>query len=415
MTKIKIQYRTLSSLNRWPRNPKDHDIGALKISLDRFGFVMPILVDETTERLVAGHGRLEALVQLRDEGQKPPDRIQVDKAGEWLVPVIAGLSFDSEAEAESYLLADNRLVELGGWNDEALVAILKDLQDGGHMGGTGFDDEDLEDLLARLERDGDPTDVPKPDVSAPEKLQKKWKVRPGDRWLIGDHVLMCGDSTDPDTVRRLFGSEQARLMVADAPYGVDYVGKTADAMQIENDAMSPEDLQEFLVAFLRATPLRKGGAFYLFSPSGPMETVFRNALNEAKMQLRQALVWVKNDFVLGQRDYHWRHETLLYGWRTGAAHYFVDDRTQDTVIEFPRPRRSEHHPTMKPIEIVVRLIQNSSKPGWLVYDAFCGSGTTMLAANAVGRRCYAMELDPKFCAVTLERMSEVGLVPKRES
>jgi site-specific DNA-methyltransferase (adenine-specific) len=176
-----------------------------------------------------------------------------------------------------------------------------------------------------------------------------------------------------------------------------------DGLEVSNDALGIEGTKALLIAALRPEYLKPGGCFYVASPSGDMELHFRLALEAAGLLLREVIVWVKDVFVMGRQDYHWRHESVLYGWRDGAAHYFGGGRSQDTVWEIARPRRSETHPTMKPVELVARAITNSSVTGGLVFDPFIGSGTTIIAAEQTGRRCAAIELDPRYVQVTIER------------
>jgi DNA modification methylase len=208
--------------------------------------------------------------------------------------------------------------------------------------------------------------------------------------------------------------EAADMVFCDPPYGISYVGKTREALKIENDALGTEATRALVADSMRlALKYMKGGAaFYVCAPAGcsedgDMGLAFRQALADAGMRLRQAIAWVKDAFVMGRQDYHWRHEDILYGWKEGAGHYFVNDRTQDTVWEIPRPRRSEEHPTMKPVELVTRALANSSRPGELVYEPFSGSGTTIAAAEKLGRRCYAVELDPRYVDVAVRRWEKL--------
>ena len=227
---------------------------------------------------------------------------------------------------------------------------------------------------------------------------------------------MCGDSTSPEDMAALMDGEAADLVITDPPYNVAYGDKVEDmseAMGIEdsreqsqilNDNMSEEDFAAFLEGFYRATAdvMREGASIYVFH-ADTNGLFFREKYKEAGLKLSQCLVWVKNTFVPGRQDYQWRHEPILYGWKEGAAHYFVDDRTQSTVLLEDKPKKSDLHPTMKPIPLVGRLMKNSSKPDWKVLDPFGGSGTTILAAEQLGRVAYSMELDEAFCDVIVKR------------
>jgi DNA modification methylase len=201
--------------------------------------------------------------------------------------------------------------------------------------------------------------------------------------------------------------EYADLIFTDPPYGVNYVGKTKDALTIQNDALGDDGTRELVADILTVAPLREGGVFYVCSPAGNTETAFRLAIQDAGLSLRQCLCWVKQQFVLGRQDYHWRHESILYGWREGAAHYFVDDRTQDTVWEIDRPSRNDAHPTMKPIALVAKAIANSSRLHEIVYDACGGSGTTLIASDQLNRHCRMVEIDPRYCDVILTRWEQL--------
>ena len=238
------------------------------------------------------------------------------------------------------------------------------------------------------------------------------------------HKIICGDCTDPAVVERVMGGEKADMVWTDPPYNVAYQSgesikslkarnRRIDGMIVENDSMNDEDFNAFLNAFLSLLPLVVGGVYYLCAPAGRTETQFRNALDGVSgLQLRQALVWVKDRFVFGRQDYHWRHESILYGWKDGGAHYFVEDRTQDTVWEIKRPSTSEFHPTMKPVELVARAVENSSQSGQIVYDPFLGSGTTLVACQQLGRIGRGCEISPAYVAVCLERLSDMGLTPE---
>ena len=250
-------------------------------------------------------------------------------------------------------------------------------------------------------------------MTAPD-LSDEPIVRRGELYALGDHRLLCGDATDPADVRRVFGdATEADLMWTDPPYGVAYQTKLSteeavarhrrtDGLEVTND--QPEDIPALLASAFGHAPLRAGGAFYVASPSsGDVLPVFYAALAGAGMAVRQQLVWVKDVFVMGRHDYHYSHEPILYGWKEGAAHYFGGGRAQDTVWEIPRPKRSESHPTMKPVELVARALTNSSRPGDLVYEPFAGSGTTIIAAEQTRRRCVALEIDPRYAQVVIER------------
>ena len=231
--------------------------------------------------------------------------------------------------------------------------------------------------------------------------------RAGEVYELGPHRLVCGDSTDPKAWASLLGGEKLRMVWTDPPYGVAYVGKTADALTIENDALDPEALHAFLSAALgaAASSCVPGSVWYTAAPPGPPFGVFASVLEELSIW-RHTLVWLKQRFVMGRCDYHYRHEAVFYGWTPGAAHYFVDDRTQDSVLEFDNPSRSPEHPTMKPVALVQKCIENSSRDGWLVGDPFGGSGTTLIACAQSGRVARLIELAPRYCDVIRRRWTK---------
>ena len=214
------------------------------------------------------------------------------------------------------------------------------------------------------------------------------------------------------------GAERADMMWTDPPYGVAYVGKTGDALTLDNDRLDPEALEAFLLdCFTRAQAhaIKPGAALYVASPAGPLSMAFMRAFNAAGWKFRQGLVWVKDVLVLGRSDYHYRHEPILFGYAPGqpgrrgrGSKGWFGGNGETSVFEVPKPHASELHPTMKPVELIVQMARNSSPRGGVVYEPFCGSGSTMLACESAGRVCRAIELDPAYVAVTLERMAEVG-------
>lgn len=227
----------------------------------------------------------------------------------------------------------------------------------------------------------------------------------GDLFEIGEHRLLCGDSTQTDTFEKLMKGELADMVVTDPPYNVAYEGKTKDALTIENDSMGNDDFYKFLYDFYTAltTAVKKGGAIYVWHASSEIIN-FAKAMVDAGWLLKQQLIWVKNTMVMGRQDYQWKHEPCLYGWLAGDSHKWYSDRKQTTVIEWDKPQRNGEHPTMKPIGLFAYQIDNSSKIGDLVIDAFGGSGTTMVACEQLKRKARIIEYDPKYCDVIVRRM-----------
>jgi len=231
---------------------------------------------------------------------------------------------------------------------------------------------------------------------------------PGDVWLLGPHRLLCGDSTVPTDLERVMDGAKADMVWTDPPYGVSYVGGTADAMTIENDSLDADDLEEMLVAaFAAALAVSAPGASWWVATPGMAAPMFAfcRALHDLGIW-RHQVIWVKDRFALGRADYHARHEQLLYGWAPGGHHHPTGDRTQDTIWEFPKPARNDVHPTMKPVALIERAINNHTDQGDLVLDPFGGSGSTLIASHQTGRVARLIELDPRYCDVICRRYQQ---------
>ena len=248
-------------------------------------------------------------------------------------------------------------------------------------------------------------DAVEDDYTEPDSM--KVDVVLGDLIEIGEHRLLCGDSTCSDTVAKLMDGEKADLMVTDPPYNVDYTGKTKDALKIDNDKMSSGDFSDFLNGFFDCAliEMKAGSPIYVFCPIE--DGSFLNSFLSSGFKLQSILVWVKNTIVLGRKDYQYKHEPILYGWKEGAAHKWYGNYDKSTIIECAKPPRNGEHPTMKPIELLETLMTNSSKTKDLVFDPFLGSGSTMVASHQLKRKCYGMELDPKYCQVIIDRMMKL--------
>ncbi len=372
----------VSELVPYAHNTKKHpaqQIANVANSIKRFGWQQPIVVDENNV-VVIGHCRLMAAKLLGLE--------------EVPVTVASGLTED---EIRELRIADNKTNE-SDWDFAELEGELLDLE----MTGFDFDWDDtpVEDTHkdgAKLGEVGD-------DDEYNAEPKKETGVVRGQVYQLGDHRLMCGDSTDMDDVSVLVGGCKADLLLTDPPYNVAYTGKTEDALTIENDDMSDEDFREFLLKAFRCAyeSMRPGAAFYIWHADSAGK-VFRETAEEAGLVIRQCLIWAKNTMVLGRQDYQWKHEPCLYGWKDGAAHTWESDRKQTTVLAFDKPARNEYHPTMKPIPLFAYQLQNSTKPGDVVLDLFGGSGTTMMACEQTGRKAYLMELDPVYAQVIIDR------------
>ena len=383
----------IASVTLHPRNARRGNVEAVTESLRRFGQRKPIVVQASSRYVVAGNHLLRAARALG-----------------W-PEVAANVQAMDDAEATAFMLADNRTADLGSYDDALLAAILAEQAASDNLAATGYDADDVAALLRAAGLDERQAD---PDAAPDRPTAAEVYVRAGELWALGRHRLLVGDAIEPANVERLSAGASVDLIWTDSPYGVNYAGKTAAALTIANDDLGLDGTRALVGSALRLAPLRPGGAFYVAAPAGPLHLAFLLALGDAGLAVHQTLIWVKDRFVLGHSDYHYRHEPILYGWREGGAHHFLDDRSQDSVWEIPRPSRSEVHPTMKPVELVERAIRNSSRPGEVVYDPFAGSGTTLIAAEKSARTCLALELDPAYAQVALERFAAFsGQRPER--
>ena len=326
----------------------------------------------------------------------------------------------------------------GEWDEEKLAAIFAELDASDYdLTLTGFGRDELEEIMLGGEEER--IDLDRADGIVPE-LPDDPVSRPGDVWIMGRHRLICGDSTKDETYGKLLWGELAQLIVTDPPYNVDYEG---EAGKIMNDSMDADSFRAFLADMYSAAGAvtAAGAGAYIFHADSE-GVAFREEFQRAGFLLKQCLVWVKNSFVLGRQDYQWRHEPILYGWKDGAAHYFTEQRnlstvidesgrpdvdgmsreemaellamiydevdlTQTTVLYCDKPLRNPEHPTMKPTALIARLVENSSRPGWVVLDMFGGSGSTLIACEATGRAARLIELAPKFCDVIVRRYMAV--------
>lgn len=376
-TKPLVAMWPVSRLKPYARNPRENEASVPKVaaSIREFGFLVPIVARPDGE-VLSGHTRLKAALSLGLE----------------TVPVLVAGDLD-DAKARAFRLADNKVGESSQWDLAALDAELSALGDF-DMAQFGFGEEADEPEEGETEADDAPgVEVDEAPISVP-----------GAVYALGEHRLICGDSTDPGTVARLLGGERADLLVTDPPYNVDYEG---GAGKIQNDSMDDAAFLAFLTRAFKsaAGALKPGAAFYIFHADfEALNTLL--AAREAGMQVRQILVWVKASMVLGRKDYQYRYEPCLYGWKSGAAHRWLGDRKQTTVLEFPKPTKSADHPTMKPVALLEALLHNSSERGDLVLDTFGGSGSTLIACERMGRRARLVELEPRFCDVIRRRWAE---------
>jgi site-specific DNA-methyltransferase (adenine-specific) len=391
-----VEMRPIGSIKPYENNPRVNDAGveAVAASIREFGFRQPIVVDEN-DVIIVGHTRYKAAVKL----------------GMTEVPVHVARGLTPE-QARAYRIADNQTATLSQWDEDKLPFELMELQKADFdLTLTGFPEDEILRLLTQPTPEGqcDPDDVPAPPA---EPITK-----PGDLWLLGRHRLLCGDATKPEDIACIMGDTKADLLLTDPPYNVAYEGKTADKLTIANDTMDSATYRTFLSSALTAAlqHLKPGSSFYLWHADLAGLDV-RLACDESGLTVRQCLVWVKSVHALGRQDYHWRHEPCLYGWADGAAHTWLSDRTQTTVLEFDKPAKNTDHPTTKPVDLFSYLISNSCKPGGTVFDPFAGSGTTLIASELTGRTAVLVELDPRYCDVVIARFESVtGKKAERKS
>lgn len=404
----RLDYLPIDDLQGHPENPKDHDLGLLDESFDRFGFTEPVLLDERTGRLIAGHGRLERLRLRRDEGAAAPPGVVVRRDGTWTVPVIRGWSSADDDEARAYLVASNRITEAGGWHDDLLGPLLDDLRRASEDGlaGIGFSTDDVDALLFGANGSDPWSDRAKRDMPDARGLSM------GEVWDVGPHRLVIGDSTDPACWAAL---PPAGLIVTDPPYGIGYTGGAGIEREVIDNDTDPEVAAAIIdqVCSLLVANAEPGAATYIFLPTGEAFPPLISVLHRHGLH-RWSIVWVKDRATFGRADFHPQHEHISYAWTPGPRRVPVADRTLTTVWPVSRPSRSEHHPTEKPVALLRRAIDVSSHPGDVVMDPFAGSGSTLVAAAQAGRIGCGIELRPEYGRVVLDRLSAVeGVEPKR--
>jgi site-specific DNA-methyltransferase (adenine-specific) len=376
--------RNIAEIKTNPKNPrviKDEKFAKLVQSLKDFPQMLEkrplVCFTDTDGKLVVlgGNMRLKAAKEI---GLKE-------------LPVIIADDWTEEQKAQ-FLIKDN--VGFGDWNWDELQSDW-DVQ---QLADWGLDIPQQFEVKAEAEEDD--FDVPEGGIETDIVL--------GDLFEIGEHRLLCGDSTQTDTFKALFGEQLADLVVTDPPYNVAYEGKTKKKLTIENDSMGDGDFYQFLYDFYTAlgSYTKAGGSWYVWHADSEGAN-FRKAMADAGIMVKQCLIWIKNSMVMGRQDYQWKHEPCLYGWKEGAAHGWYSDRKQTTILEFDRPQRNAEHPTMKPIPLFAYQIGNSSKQGDIVADGFGGSGTTMVACHQMNRKAYLVEFDPKYCQVIIDRMRKL--------
>lgn len=414
---LQIELLPITAIKPYENNAKIHtaeQIEQIKKSILEFGNNDPIAIDANGV-IIEGHGRLMALQAL----------------GYTEVEVIR-LGHLTEEQRKAYTLIHNKLTMNTGFDLDILATELQAIENI-NMKDYDFDLDITDDVVIDdIEEDNFSPEVP-----------EEAKTKRGQVYQLGEHRLMCGDSTSAADVQKLMGDEQADCLLTDPPYNVNYGGdasspaNTGKHRLIENDNLTDSDFYKFLLAFYQnaEAALKPGGSFYIWRADSEGYN-FRKALRDAGLQLRQTLIWNKNALVLGHQDYQWKHEPCLYGWKDGAAHYFTSSRSETTVyedeapdfskmkkeelvkllenvysqattvIDEMKPSKSDLHPTMKPLRLMAYLIQNSTKKGEIVLDLFGGSGSTLIASEETKRRCRMMEYDPRYVDVIIQRWEE---------
>ena len=439
MELVKLRLADLKPAKYNPRVPLksgDPEYEALALSIEQNGYIEPIVINRDMT-IISGHQRRTVLMDL---GREEADVIVVD--------------LDPETEKAANI-ALNKIT--GRWDEKALYDLLIDLdQAGADIAATGFSQDDLSALFTKIDIDtqanDDGYDIDAAIAQAEKEDPPPPRTAPGDIWILGNHRLMCGDAADYNDIALLLGGSAPDLILTDPPYNVDYEAKdrslesaykrnrSRKTNEIRNDRMADDDFYEFLFRVFSCLfeAAKPGAAVYVFHADSKGLT-FRQAFDASGFTLKQILIWEKNQFVIGRQDYHWRHEPILYGWKEGAPHYFIDDRKQDNVfidddldygamkkqdlvsyietiraelsarstVQYEKkPHKSDMHPTMKPVALVGRLIANSSRRGETVLDVFGGSGTTMIAAEQIGRTACLMEISPAYCDIIIDRWEQ---------
>ncbi|MBC9783534.1 site-specific DNA-methyltransferase [Heliobacterium chlorum] len=420
-----------------PRNPNQHpenQIVLLAKIIEAQGWRVPITVSKRSGFIVRGHGRLMAARKLN------LSEVPVDYQ-----------DYASEAEEWADLIADNRLSELSEIDHDILKELLQEIDNADFdMELTGFGSDELAELMAELPIDTGDADDFDPVAEAEQITEPTSK--PGDIWQLGRHRLMCGDSTVLTDVEKLMDGQQADMVFTDPPYNVNY--ESENGKKIQNDHMDSDSFYRFLLAAFTCMEkvTKPGGAVYICHADSEGSN-FRGAMREAGWLVKQCIIWVKNQFVMGRQDYQWKHEPILYGWKPGTGHKWYGGRKQSTIIDeapgvtvreeadgivltfstgihdltikvpsyevlhqgddslttiwrFEKPTKNGDHPTMKPVGIPARAIKNSCKPGDIVLDLFGGGGSTLVAAEQTGRSARIMELDPVYVDVQIKRWEE---------
>lgn len=396
MNNMDIVNLKVEELIPYINNPRNNDdaIDKVAASIKEFGFKVPIVIDNNNV-VVTGHTRLLASKKL----------------GLQEVPCVVADDL-SPAQIKAFRIADNKVSEYAQWKDDMLKVELEELEE------MDFDLDsvniDYSDFDIALDLEDIQEDAYNEDDDIIEEAPKIPYSKEQDIWLLGKHRLMCGDSTKQEDVEKLMDGEKADLVVTDPPYNVAVNNEDIESLKarnrrldgliIQNDKMTASEFPIFLEKIFARyyETMKEGASIYVFYADS--ETInFMTKFTEAGFHFAQNCIWNKQQFVMTRKDYHYKHEPCLYGWKLGKAHNWYTDRKQSSVWDFDRPFKNELHPTMKPIDLIKYPIGNSSKKGDVVLDLFGGSGSTLIASDTLSRKSYLMELDPRYVDVIVKR------------
>lgn len=383
-TTTEMQLVDIHKLIPYVNNARTHNvqqINKLRSSLREFGFINPVIIDRDFN-VIAGHGRIMA---AKEEGINEVPCVFVD--------------YLTEAQKKAYILADNRMAMDAGWDEELLKVEIEALQaEDFDLSLTGLDESELSGFFDTAD------DAKDDDFDVDAELEKPPVTKSGDLWLLGNHRLLCGDSTKAETYEMLMNGKKANLVVTDPPYNVNYQGT---AGKIKNDNLENDKFYQFL--FDAFTCMEKAMAddasIYVFH-ADTEGLNFRKAFADAGFYLSGTCIWKKQSLVLGRSPYQWQHEPCLFGWKKNGKHQWYSDRKQTTIWEFDKPKKNGDHPTMKPVPLIAYPIKNSSMSNCIVLDPFGGSGSTLIACEQTNRICHTIELDEKYCDVIIKRYIE---------
>lgn len=361
--------------------PGDPEYEKLKRSIEQFGYVEPVIWNKTTSHVVGGHQRLKVLL---DMGITEVECVVIEM---------------NEEKEKALNIALNKIS--GDWDKDKLMLLIADLQGADFdVSLTGFEPAELDALFKDSLKDG----IHEDDFDVDAELQKPALTKQGHVWMLGQHRLICGDSTKADTFNVLMDGKHANLVITDPPYNVNYEGS---AGKIKNDNMGNEAFYTFLLSAFQNTEvaMAKDASIYVFH-ADTEGLNFRKAFSDAGFYLSGTCIWKKQSLVLGRSPYQWQHEPVLFGWKKSGKHNWYADRKQTTIWEFEKPKKNTDHPTMKPVALVAYPILNSSLSNCIVLDPFGGSGSTLIACEQTDRICYTIELDEKYCDVIVKRYIE---------